>query len=144
MEAGDTDGDDRSSSGEEGDGQDGKSVSDKNNQCVAVFQWFDFPILDNSGAFEVKTHMTIFIDLNTKRMCRASLDDEPLTAKEAMILIWFRTIGSGHVKSHAYGNWGANVEGKSNKFAKQNGVVTVLYNYFGRAVFPRLCVYWYN
>jgi hypothetical protein len=144
MEAGDTDGDDRSSSGEEGDGQDRKSVSDKNNRCVAVFQWFDFPIFDNSGAFDVKTRMIIFIDLNTKRMCKASLDDEPLTAKEAMILIWFHTIGAGHVKSHAYGNWGVNVEGKSNKFAKQNGVVTVLYNYFGRTVFTRLCAYWYN
>ena len=85
MEAGDTtDSDDRSSSGEEGDGQDRKLVSDKNKRGVAVFQWFDFPILDNSGAFEVKTHMAIFIDLNTQRMCKASLDDEPLTATEAM------------------------------------------------------------
>ena len=38
------------------------------------------------------------IDLDTKRFVKAKLDNEVLTAKEAVILLWFNTISAQHVK----------------------------------------------
>ena len=64
---------------------------------------------------------------------------------ETLILLWFHTIGAGHVKVHAIGNWGVNVEPeqqKNNPFHAQNSLVTVMYNYFGYTVFGDFMEFW--
>ena len=78
-------------------------------------------------------------------MVNAKLDDWELTASEALVLIWFNTVFANHVKLHAFANWGINVEPeqqKHNPFNYQNGVVTVMYNYFGYSSFPTFFDYW--
>ena len=60
---------------------------------------------------------------------------------QALILIWFDTIFATHVKLHAYANWATNVNAPM-KFQQRNSVITIMYNYFGYDVFPRLAALW--
>jgi len=41
------------------------------------------------------------------------------------------------------GNWGVNLEACIDDYVKQCGLVTVMYNYFGKTVFPRLTQKWH-
>ena len=78
-------------------------------------------------------------------MINSVLDGEQLTPSETLILLWFHTIGAGHVKVHAIANWGVNVEQeqqKNNPFHAQNSLVTVMYNYFGYTVFGDFMEFW--
>ena len=46
----------------------------------------------------------IFIlDLKNKRMMKATVEGEPISANKAMILIWYDTVFNNHVKSHCAG-----------------------------------------
>ena len=56
-------------------------------------------------------------------------------------MIWFDTIFATHVKLHAYANWATNVNAPI-KLQQRNSVITIMYNYFGYEVFPRLAVRW--
>ena len=90
--------------------------------------------------------LTVDVDLETKKMVECKLNDETLNASEALILLWYNTISAQHVKLHAYGNWGCNVEDenvkKTNPFLHTNSLVTVVYNYFGFTCFPRFFDTW--
>lgn len=87
------------------------------------------------------------VDLKTKKMVKAKFDDENVTAEEALILLWFNTISSNHVKLHALANWGINNESdtkEKNPFLYQNSVVTVVYNFFGFTCFAKYMPTWIN
>merc|ERR1712232_1231355 len=104
----------------------------------------DFPMLDNNGTFCTADLFTVDVELETKRMVQANLDSDQISASDALTLVWFHTISAGHVKLHAYGNWGVRTKAGvdvSSKELANNSVVTVLYNYFGYTLFPRLCSY---
>ena len=73
---------------------------------VAGFFFPNFPIVNKDGNYEVKYLFNVDIDLNSKEMVRAQLDDELLTPSETLILLWFNTISANHVKLHAFANWG--------------------------------------
>ena len=62
-------------------------------------------------------------------------------AWQAVIMIWFDTIFATHVKLHAYANWATNVNAPM-KFQQRNSAITIMYNYFGYEVFPRLAALW--
>ena len=115
-----------------------------NHSCLPVlpfpigFFFADFPYVDNDCRFKVANLFAVDIDLDTKRFVKAKLDDEILTAKEAVILLWFNTskvasfdygalsfvfrkltshiitnpskVAAQHVKLHAMANWGTNVD----------------------------------
>ena len=78
-------------------------------------------------------------------MVKCKLDDETLTAKEALILLWYNTISAQHVKLHAMGNWGVNVDDdmkNMDPFIHQNSLVTVIYNFFGFTSFHGFMDIW--
>lgn len=60
---------------------------------------------------------------------------------QAVIMIWFDSISATHVKLHAYANWATNVNAPMH-FQQRNSFVTIMYNYFGYEVFPRLAALW--
>jgi len=106
---------------------------------VGFWHWEDFPYLEKDGSFGVGK-LKVKVNLETKAMISAMLDESELAANEAIILIWFHTIFAGHVKLHAMANWAVNdlLDG----FSRQNSIITVMYNYFGRSTFPRLVKSW--
>ena len=65
---------------------------------VARFFFADFPYVDNNCNFQVARLFAVDVDLDTKRFKRAKLDNEVLTAKEAVTLLWYNTIAAQHVK----------------------------------------------
>jgi len=118
----------------------------KDKAPIGVFVWEKFPALDENGQYKVYTEMRIELDLAGKRFYQGWLKHqsgelEPLSADQAVIMIWFDTISATHVKLHAYANWATNVSVPM-KFAKRNSVITVMYNYFGYETFPRLARMW--
>ena len=105
---------------------------------IAGFFFANFPYVDNDCNYQVADLFAVDVDLDTKKFVKAKLDDIQLTAKEAVILLWFNTIAAQHVKLHAAANWGVNVDEaleEVNPFFRQSSVVTVMYNYFGYTSF---------
>ena len=141
-----------------------------NHSCPVLsfpigFFFADFPYVDNDCRFKVANLFAVDIDLDTKRFVKAKLDDEILTAKEAVILLWFNTskvtsflimlsshiitnpstVAAQHVKLHAMANWGTNVDDSLegvNSFLRQNSVVTIMYNFFGYTSFSGFLRIW--
>lgn len=109
-----------------------------NNRRIATFLWTDFPMLMTDGKKKVAGYLRIRVDLDTRRMESATLDDRELTAKDALTLVFFDNVSAGHVTLHAYGNWACNLEGDVSSFVRTMGVATVFYNYLGATVYPRL------
>jgi len=104
---------------------------------IAEFHWQKFPVIDADCNMVVAEDLKIDIDLEGKRMHKASMDGQTLTAKEVMILLAFRTFSSAHVKLHAMGNWGLNPEIYDLELHR-NSVISVMYNYFGKTAFCRI------
>lgn len=120
-------------------------MRENGDRTLGVFKWTDFPMLNADGDFEIAPHLTIEVDLHSKRMVEAQLNGSAITASDAMTLVWFDTIFAAHVKSHSLGNWGVNLEGVTiDPYLKQCGEVTVMYNYFGKTVFRRLTQHWWR
>jgi len=112
---------------------------------IAGFFFANFPWVDENSKMRIADLFAVDIDLNTKKMVKAKLDDEALTASEAMTFCFFNTIGAQHVKLHSLANWGVNVEPeqvKENPFPARNSLVTVLYNYFGYVSFSNFFGSW--
>ena len=108
-------------------------------QEIAGFVVTDFPGCLQDGTFKIWDILAVDIDLTTKRMVAARLDDKELTASEAAILLFYYTISAMHVKLHAVSNWAINMEPqqlKTNPFVARNSVITTIYNYFGFSTFP--------
>ena len=111
----------------------------------AGFFFNDFPYIDEDGEMEIADIFAVHIDLNTKKMVKAKLDDENLTPNQALILLWYNTISAQHVKLHAYGNWGVNCDAATKELNPNlylNSLVTVVYNYFGFSSFARFMETW--
>merc|ERR1712110_1262525 len=115
----------------------------KDNKEVAKFVWTDFPMLDGNGNFKTAKLLTVEIDLEGRCFEKGTLDGEPLAPRDALILVWFHVIFANHVKIHAYANWAANAQDHSfDAFQHRMAVTTIMYNYFGSTVFPRICEHW--
>ena len=106
----------------------------------------DFPYVNQKGKMVTAELLTVDVDLGTKKMVECKLNDETLNASEALILLWYNTVSAQHVKLHAYGNWGCNIDNenmkRTNPFLHTNSLVTVIYNYFGFTCFPRFFDTW--
>jgi len=112
--------------------------SKETGKNIAGFFFVDFPWVDSNCDYQVADLFAVEIDLDAKRFVKATLDNDSLTAKEAVILLWFNTISAQHVKLHAIANWGCNVDdslAELNPFFQRNSIVTVLYNFFGYTLF---------
>mmetsp|Transcript_45840 Transcript_45840/g.143400 ORF Transcript_45840/g.143400 Transcript_45840/m.143400 type:complete len:341 (-) Transcript_45840:653-1675(-) len=76
---------------------------------LANFSFTRFPYLEH-GVFKVSCLFTVCVDLDRRRFVKATLSDEALSAREALILVYFNAITADHVKIHAFSNWAANIE----------------------------------
>ena len=76
----------------------GRTYDDELAGNTASFLFADFPYVDKDCEFRVAKLFTVDVDLDTKRFKGARPDDEELTAKEAVTLLWFNTIAAQHVK----------------------------------------------
>lgn len=120
--------------------------SQKDDTPIGIFVWPDFPTLDEHGELKVYKEMRIELDLDGRSFHQGWLTHQsgevwPLTAAQAVIMIWFDSISATHVKLHAYANWATNVNAPMH-FQQRNSFVTIMYNYFGYEVFPRLAALW--
>jgi len=116
-----------------------------NDGNIAGFFFADFPYIDNNCKPTVADLFAVDIDLKTKKMVKAKFDDDMLTPKETVILLWFNTIAAQHVKLHSLANWGVNFDEKLKKkhsFFQRNSFVTTMYNYFGYTTFPGFMKEW--
>lgn len=115
-----------------------KTGKDSKLGNIAGFFFADFPHVNNKGEIEIANLFAVDICLDTHKMVKCKLDDEHLSAKEALILLWYNTIAAQHVKLHAMGNWGVNMDDNVkvlNPFLHQSSLVSVIYNYFGFSCF---------
>merc|ERR1712183_1075591 len=92
---------------------------------------------------EVAKALIITVNLTLKEMVKAKLDDVEVTASDVLTMMVFHNMSASHVKIHAYANWAVNCEANLkaqnlHPFIHQNSVVTVLYNFFGKSLFPQL------
>ena len=105
---------------------------------IAGFFFTDFPYFDSDCKYQTAKLFAVDIDLKTKKMVKAKLDSDNLTAKQAVILLWYNTIGAQHVKLHALANWGVNFDERIKEkepFFYRNSLVTTMYNFFGKSLF---------
>ena len=105
-----------------------------------------FPYIDKEGMFQTAKFLNVQINLDSKTFVACNMDDENLNVSETLILLWYNTIIAQHVKIHALGNWGVNVNGDStdevNPFIQRNSLVSVIYNFFGFTSFPSFMEEW--
>mmetsp|Transcript_24585 Transcript_24585/g.56282 ORF Transcript_24585/g.56282 Transcript_24585/m.56282 type:complete len:489 (-) Transcript_24585:199-1665(-) len=112
---------------------------------IGGFFYADFPIIRQDGSFYVADLFAVDIDLDTKKMVKAKLDDKVLTPSQTLNLCWYYTVSANHVKLHALANWGVNIhpgQVKENPFPARNSLVTVIYNYFGYSSFKNFIPTW--
>ena len=68
------------------------------------------PIVNNKGKLDFK-HLKLTLDLKSKRLISAVLDDnEELSAKEVLIILFVYLSISHHTKIHSLANWAVSVE----------------------------------
>merc|ERR1712032_25449 len=103
---------------------------------VAEFSWRDISYVKMDATVGRIGSFRIWIDLESRRMAEASIDGQPVSAKKALILLWFDTVFGNHVKIHAMANWGLACRVESWQIWWMQ-VCTVMYNYFGFVVFSR-------
>lgn len=122
-----------------------KTKKDSQLGNVAGFFFADFPYVDNNLDYQVANLFAVDIDLDTKKFVKAKLDDMDLTASDTLILLWFNSFATQHVKLHAMANWGTNSHmslDETNPFLRRNSVVTSIYNYFGYTSFSTFFDTW--
>ena len=96
-------------------------------------------MIGNNGKITIAKLLRVSIDLKTKCLEKATLDEEPLAARDVVILLWFHTISANHVKIHSHANWGFNpLDYSYDAFQHRMSVATIMYNYYGRTVFARM------
>ena len=110
---------------------------------VATFLWHELPLLGARAELRVHSMFRCEVDLDERAMLRATLDERELTPSEAVVVLYFITISSDHVKIHALGNWACNDEQTLDPFLRRMSIVSVCYNYFGSTVF-RFIAKFYN
>ena len=110
-----------------------------------LFLSTDFPYVDNKGKMRTAGIFAVYIDLDTKKMIKCNMDGDQLAPSQALILLWYNTVGAQHVKIHAFANWGVSIGDdvkKLNPFLHRNSIVTVAYNYFGYSRFKIFMEQW--
>ena len=93
----------------------------------------------------MKDLFVIDLNLETKSMVKAELDNQSVTPSQAVILLFFNTISANHVIIHALAYWGMNVESEQetkDAFQARNSLITVMYNYLGYKVFVYFFPFW--
>lgn len=91
------------------------------------------PIINKDGQCNFKD-LELRLNLKTKQLVSSVLDNnEVLSAKETMTILFLYWISAHHAKIHSLANWAVDVE--SNLANSRNGTATVMYNYFGYACF---------
>lgn len=68
------------------------TLPDGSTQCIAGFYFPNFPIVTRHSTVEIKDIFAVEIDLETRCMTKAKLDDRELAPDEALILCWFNTV----------------------------------------------------
>jgi len=113
---------------------------DGDKEAEACFVIPNLALLDREGNMQIYHELVVNLSLTRKKMVSARLEEQVLTASEALIVLLFHHIFDAHPKIHAHGNWGVNTEASEiiSPFVHQNSVVSVLYNYFGKTIFPRV------
>jgi len=112
---------------------------------IAGFFFADFPYINKDCQYEVADLFAVDIDLTTKKMVKAKLDNKIISPEKALILLWFNGIAAQHVKLHSLANWGVNSDPSTkdkNPFFHRNSVVTTMYNYFGYSCFHNYMEEW--
>jgi len=92
--------------------------------------------LFHGGLFECE------VALESRRLKYASLNGNPLTAREALTLIAFDASFGSHVRLHAIANWSICSTGAVDEFIQSRSALTGMYNYFGYTWFPRVVGLW--
>jgi len=109
-----------------------------------VFEWDDIAYIKMDGSIGTIDRFTVLIDLDRKTMVQAIVDGSNITAQKALILLFFETVFGIHVKIHAISNWGLSDQIKGLQL-RWMSICTVMYNYFGSTVFPRMIVeFWHK
>ena len=118
-----------------------RGIFEISGKRVATFVWTDMPLLDGDGKFKTDENfiLRVDVDLTTRCLEKATLNGEPLAPRDVAILIWFNTISANHVKIHSYANWASNpCDFTYSTFQHRMAVATIIYNYFGETMFPRI------
>ena len=108
---------------------------------VATFIFDSFPMLDNHGDKIQAAFLKVTVDLDKKEMIDAYLHTRQLSPDDTVCLLWFNTISADHVKIHSLANWAAPDDTENTKFFSfyhRMSAISILYNYFGFTVFPKI------
>jgi len=117
---------------------------DDAGNSIAEFQWENIAYVKMDATIGIIGELTILVELGSKTMLEAVVDGRKISAKKALILLWFETVFGNHVKIHAMSNWGVSEQVEDLQL-RWMSVCTVMYNYFGFAVFPRMITeFWYK
>jgi len=112
---------------------------------VAGFFFSDFPYIDENCEYRVADLFAVDIDLDTKRFVKAKMDNTDLTAEDTLILLWFNTVATHHVKLHAMANWSVNDDlsiHTLNPFLRQNSLITTIFNFFRHSTYKNALKNW--
>jgi hypothetical protein len=96
---------------------------------VAVFAWYELPVVDNDGNLMILDLLTVEVDVKTKRFVRCKMNDEVIPVEDVMPLLMFAWIVN-HYKMHCVGNWASNVSHK-NKVIRDMSIMNTVVNYLG-------------
>ena len=113
-----------------------RTINTEDGLLIGEFCWNDIAYMKMDASIGYISEFIVLINLKEEVMISATIDGVQVTAKKAMILLWFDTAFGTHVKVHATANWGI-----ANTFPtthlKWLSICTVMYNYFGFTVFPQ-------
>ena len=129
---------------------------------TAMFAFPNFPYIDGKCQYRVANILEVRLNLDTKEMLGATLDEEVLKPTETMTLLLFYIaqlsrnidhclkpswclkricVGSScHVKLHAFGNWACDM--KSDSLHVRGSIATIIYNYMGFTSFEKYVPLW--
>lgn len=126
-----------------------KALTRYDDETYAAFQFVNFPYIDNDAKFQVAKLLSVTINVDTMRMEDCNMDGSLLSPSQALILLFFNTIGAQHVKIHAVGSWSVSSnhahastyeydigdESRRNKRERasleRNSTITAMYNHAG-------------
>ena len=94
---------------------------------VAGFFFPDLPYVDGDGIKKVCELLTVHVNVKTKKMTKATFDDEEITGRQVAAILFYYNLSANHVKIHSMANWGLNSEESAkgvNSFLYQNSIVT--------------------
>ena len=96
---------------------------------VAGFFFPDLPYVDGDGIKKVCELLTVHVNVKTKKMTKATFDDEEITSRQVAAILFYYNLSANHVKIHSnsMANWGLNSEESAkgvNSFLYQNSIVT--------------------